>query len=141
VGQGNLAAFDVATRQIKWSVPKSSSDAFVGSPAVADGTVFVQNSEYQRVRLEARRATDGEMLWTWQPPWGDELSFKGNAVTTNNLVFVSTRRAVYAIDRSTHQAVWSYPYGGKLSISANGVLYVRRGFTWSGTGLAAINLQ
>lgn len=81
------------------------------------------------------------MLWTWQPPRSDDLSFKGNVVTTNNLVFVSTRRAVYAIDRTTHEAVWRYPYGGKLSISTNGVLYVRRGFGSSGKGVAAINLQ
>jgi outer membrane protein assembly factor BamB len=141
VGQGNLVAFDTATRQIKWSALKSASDVFVGSPAVADGTIFVQNNAYGRVRVEARRASDGEVLWTWQPPWRDELAFMGNVVTTNNLVFVSTRRGVYAIDRANHQAVWTYPYGGKLSISANGVLYVRRGFIWFGSGLAAINLQ
>jgi outer membrane protein assembly factor BamB len=141
VGQGNLVAFDTATRQIKWSALKSDSDVFVGSPAVADDTIFVQNNAYGRVRLEARRESNGEVLWTWQPPWRDELAFMGNVVSTNNLVFVSTRRGVYAIDRATHQAVWTYPYGGKLSISANGVLYVRRGFIWFGSGLAAINLQ
>jgi outer membrane protein assembly factor BamB len=141
VGQGNLAAFDVATRQIKWSVLRTDSDVFAGSPAVAGDTIFVQNAAYGRVRLEARRESNGEVLWTWQPPWRDEFALRGNVVSTNNLVFVSTRRGVYAIDRTSHQTVWTYPYGGKLSISANGVLYVRRGFVWFGSGLAAINLQ
>ena len=140
IGQGNLIAL-TATRQIKWSALKSDSDVFVGSPAVAGDTIFVQNNAYGRVRLEARRESNGEVLWTWQPPWRDEMAFMGNVVSTNNLVFVSTRRGVYAIDRATHQQVWTYPYAGKLSISANGVLYVRRGFLWFGKGLAAINLQ
>lgn len=141
VGSGNLVAFDIATRRIKWSALSSESDDFVGSPAIADGIIFVQNSAYPRVRLEARRESDGAILWTWEPPWSDELGLSGNVVSTNNLVFVSTQRAVYAIDRATHQQVWTYPYGGKISISANGVLYVRRGFIWFGSALAAINLQ
>jgi outer membrane protein assembly factor BamB len=141
VSQGNLVAFDTAARQILWSALKSDADVFVGSPAIANDTVFVQNNAYGRVRLEARRADTGAVLWTWSPPWSDERAFMGNVVSTSNLVFVSTRRGVYAIDRTTHQSVWTYPYGGKLSISANGVLYVRRGFLWFGSGIAAINLQ
>jgi outer membrane protein assembly factor BamB len=141
VGQGNLVAFDTATKQIKWSALKADGGNFAGSPAVADDTVFVQNAGSGRAVLEARRLSDGQVMWTWQSPWSDESAFRGNVVSTNNLVFVSTRRGVYAIDRNTHQAVWTYPYGGKLSISANGVLYIRRGFVWFGSGLAAINLQ
>lgn len=57
-------------------------------------------------------------------------------------MFVSTRKAVYAIDTTSHAAVWLYPYPGKLAISASGVLYVRRGPGPSiGNGLAAINLH
>ena len=138
-GGGSLVSFDTATRQVKWSAVRSDLDVFVGSPAIVDGTVYVQNNS--RVQLEARRESDGEVLWTWQVPWSDDYSFIGNVVATDNLVFVSTRRRIYAIDRTTHQAVWIYPYPGKLAISANGVLYVRRGFAWSGVALAAINLH
>jgi outer membrane protein assembly factor BamB len=141
VSQGNLLAFDTDAREIQWSALKSDSDVFVGSPAVAGDTVFVQNNAYERVQLEARRTDTGELLWSWAPPWSDDHTFRGNVVSTDNLVFVSTRRAVYAIDRTTHQAVWTYPYPGKVSLSANGVLYVRRGFIWFGSGIAAINLQ
>jgi outer membrane protein assembly factor BamB len=142
VSQGNLLVLDTAAREIKWSALKADNQqVYVGSPAVAGDSVFLQNNASFLVQLEARNIDSGELLWTWQPPWSDETSFRGNVVSTDNLVFVSTRRAVYAIDRTTHQAVWTYPYPGKISISANGVLYVRRGFLWSGTGIAAINLQ
>ncbi len=140
VGPGNLVNFDTAAQQVKWSAAKTDSDVFVGSPAIVGATVYVQNSG--RVRLEARGETDGAVLWTWQAPWSDDSSFFGNVVATQNLVFVSTRKRVYAIDTTTHESVWVYPYPGKLAISANGILYVRRGLSpITGDVLAAINLQ
>jgi outer membrane protein assembly factor BamB len=140
VGQGNVVNFDTAAQEVKWSAPATDTDAYYGSPAIAGPTIYLQNSK--RVRLEARRESDGAVLWTWQAPWSDDDSFFGNAVASQNLVFVSTRKAVYAIDTTTHAAVWLYPYPGKLAISASGILYVRRGVGPTiGNGLAAINLQ
>jgi outer membrane protein assembly factor BamB len=140
IGPGNLVNFDTATQQVKWSAPSTPTDNYVGSPAIAGATVYVQNG--LRVRLEARRESDGAVLWTWQAPWSDDSAFYGNVVATNNLVFVSTHKRVYAIDTTTHEAVWIYPYPGKLAISANGILYVRRGpGPPIGEALAAINLQ
>jgi outer membrane protein assembly factor BamB len=140
VGRGNLTNFDTAARQVKWAAPATQADVFIGSPAIAGATVYVQNSG--QVRLEARRETDGEVLWTWQAPWSDDSSFLGNVIATQNLVFVSTRKRVYAIDTTTHEAAWIYPYPGKLAISANGILYVRRGAAPAiGEALVAINLQ
>jgi len=55
---------------------------------------------------------------------------------TNNLVFVSTDNATYAIDRTTHAQVWSYPFSGKLSLSANGILYIN-----SGSSILAVNVK
>jgi hypothetical protein len=140
VGGGSLVNFDTATRQVKWSAYRSDPGNFVGSPAIADGTIYVQNNT-RPARLEARSESTGDVLWSWQPPWTDDYSFIGNVLVTNNLVFASTRRAIYAIDRTTHQVAWVYPYSGKVSISANGVMYVRRGFAWFGSALAAINLH
>jgi outer membrane protein assembly factor BamB len=140
VGQGNVVNFDTAAQAVKWSASATETDAYFGSPAIAGPTIYVQNNK--RMRLEARRESDGEVLWTWQAPWSDDSSFFGNAVATQNLVFVSTRKAVYAIDTTTHAAVWLYPYPGKLAISASGILYVRRGpGPPIGNALAAINLQ
>jgi outer membrane protein assembly factor BamB len=139
VGSGNLVNFDTTARQVKWSFPASSTDVFVGSPAIANGVVYVQNSG--RGQLEARRESDGEIQWTWRSPWTEDAAFLGNVIATQNLVFVSTRSRVYAIDTTSRQAVWTYPYSGKLAMSANGVLYIRLGSVSIGEGLAAINLQ
>jgi hypothetical protein len=138
IGDGNLVDFDTGALQVKWSAPKSSTDIFMNSAAVAGTTVYVQNSG--QVQLEARRESTGEVLWTWHPAWGDETGFDANVVATNNLVFVSTTR-VYAIDTTTHKVVWIYPYAAKqLAISANGILYLRR-TGMVGESLVAINLQ
>jgi outer membrane protein assembly factor BamB len=48
-----------------------------------------------------------------------------DVLVTNNLIFASTATKTYAIDRTTHAAVWSYPASGSLAMSANGVLYVK----------------
>ena len=140
VGGGNLVNFDTSTRQVKWSVAASDTDVIVGSAAIAGTTVYILNNK--RVQLEARNESNGQVLWTWKPLWADETAFLGNVVATSKLVFVSTSKQVYAIDTTTHQAVWSFPYPGALAISANGVLYVRiPGQVTGRQALAAINLQ
>lgn len=60
-----------------------------------------------------------------------------------NAVIVSTNLSTYAIDRSTHRAVWSYPAAGSLALSRNGVLYVAGYNTFGATSmtLTAINLH
>jgi outer membrane protein assembly factor BamB len=140
VGRGNVVMFDIAALQVKWAIPATSVDVFVGSPAVVGGTLYLQNSG--RVQVEARAEIDGALLWSWKPPSADDLAFIGNVIATQNLLFVSTDQRVYAIDLATHQTVWTYPYGGRLSISSNGILYVNRGgAAFSTDGIAAINLH
>jgi outer membrane protein assembly factor BamB len=97
------------------------------SPAVVPGTSDVI-------------AVVAEMWSISIPRRSDETVFTANVVATNNLVFVSTTRA-YAIDITTHQTVWIYPYTAQqLAISANGVLYLHR-VDPTGESLVAINLQ
>jgi hypothetical protein len=140
VGSGNLVAFDTATMQLKWSFGDTSR-IYVGSPAVADNTVYVANNG-STSQIEARRVSDGELLWSWKSPWSDDQSFIGNIVATQNLLFVSARTRVYAIDRATREIVWMYPYGGFLSLSANGILYIARGGPFSpASTLVAVNLH
>jgi outer membrane protein assembly factor BamB len=138
VGGGNLVLFDSAARAVKWSVPESGTTAIDGSPAIVGETIYVHNNG--SVQLEARRVSDGEVLWSWSPPWTDDFALQGNVVATDNLVFVSTTRRVYAIDLATHKAVWVYPYPGRLAISANGILFVLRS-SIGVRSLAAINLH
>lgn len=141
VGNGNIIDFDVAQKSIKWQLSGSgTSQSFHGSPAVTNGMVYV---EYGLV-LYALRESDGHLMWIWRPDWTDETEFLYNVIATENLVFLSTGRRTYAVDVATHQTVWTYPYPGRLAMSSNGILYIRRGrgpaFGSDGI-LAAINLH
>ena len=58
-------------------------------------------------------------------------------IVTRNLAFVSSAEITQAVDLVTKKVVWSYPQGGKLAISARGVLYI---FSDAGA-LVAVNLR
>jgi hypothetical protein len=98
------------------------TEYFVNNPAYSSGVLYIESAGFNR--LEAHAEADGAMLWSWSPPTAFDNSFVGDVLLTNNLVFVSTNYAVYAIDVNTHQTAWSYPRAGHLALSANGVLYV-----------------
>lgn len=126
-----LISFNIASRSVNWQVTAS----YWGNPAVANGVIYTTN--YYPYQLEARSETTGALLWSWQPTRSDETGFYGDLIASDNLVFVSTNRRVYAISLSTHQPVWSYWRAGTTAISANGVLYI----VASGGRLGAVNLK
>jgi hypothetical protein len=68
-----------------------------------------------------------------------DTSFLSEVLLTQNIAFVSTNTAVYGIDITTHQTVWSYPAvgGARLALSANGILYLQFG----ANGFSAINVK
>ena len=127
--KNGLVGFDVLKRSVRWS----AAGGYSGNPAYADGTVFA--ASLSSGKLEARSETDGAVVWSWTPPAG-EADFTSDVLVTRNLVFVANGRTTYAIDRNTHASVWSYKAGGKLAMSANGVLYIQ-----SASALVAINLK
>jgi outer membrane protein assembly factor BamB len=88
------------------------------------------------LRLEARAEADGSLLWSWTPPFAGDRNFNSEVLLTDNLAFISTNKATYAIDLASHQTVWSYPLMGRLALSQSGILYVR-----GKSQLAAINLK
>ncbi|MBS1134386.1 MAG: hypothetical protein H6R02_1527 [Burkholderiaceae bacterium] len=121
IGQNRLINFDTANRTIRWSVPGN----FVSEPAVANGVIYVANGK----QLEARRETDGTLLWSWVPSESSSQPFgngnhPSNVIATDNLVFVSTTANTYAIDIASRSKVWSFARAGKLALSRNGVLYI-----------------
>ena len=73
--------------------------------------------------FDALDAQTGQKLWSWIPEPTD-ISFQGNVVLTRNLAFVSTDKALYAIDLVTRQPVWSIPVPGNVAISGEGTLYL-----------------
>jgi hypothetical protein len=124
---GRLMAFD-RTPTRTWSV----ANGFVGQPAVGNGLVYALAANGNV--LEARTSADGKLQWTSESLGASDFR---EVIVTRNLAFVSGATRTLAIDLATHKIVWTYPRGGSLAISSNGVLYIL-----GNTGaLDAINLQ
>ena len=118
-GIGNtLLHFDTRALTIDWQV----RGVYPSTPAYANGVVYVANNN--PLQLEARDEMNGALLWKWVPPASGDSGFKSEVLLTNNLVFVSTNQSVYAIDRTSHHQVWSYPVTANLAMSRNGILYL-----------------
>jgi hypothetical protein len=129
-----LVSYDISGKAIAWR----SANAYLTHPAIANGVIYAARNS--PATLDAMSEADGHILWSWTPPAGN-TSFHRNTVVTNNLVFVSTDANVYAIDLSTHQAVWQYAKPGMLAISASSILYIATGATISDGNLVAIKLK
>lgn len=124
-----LTGFDTSALMTRWKVAGS----YLAAPAYNSKIVYALRDK--SLALEARNEADGSLAWSWTPPAAAQ-QWLGNVVLTNNLVFVSTDSATYAIDRSSHASVWTYPLGGKLALSANGILYIN-----TQTSILAVNLR
>lgn len=122
-------AFNTLAKTIAWT-----SDGVYGyNSAYGNRTLFAANSKTGE--LEARTDSTGALLWKWALP-SDDGPFASDVLLTNNLVFVSSSTKTYAIDRVSHATVWTYPLGGSLALSANGVLYIK-----AASVIQAINLK
>jgi outer membrane protein assembly factor BamB len=110
---GRLISFDLAARSIGYAL----SATFRGQPTVANGVVYVVNNN----QVEARTDSDGSLQWSWAPPEGQPV---GPMIATRNLLLVSTAANTYAVDLASRTQVWSYPAGGHLALSAQGILFI-----------------
>lgn len=133
----NNVLISFSTNTINWTV----NGHFPTDPAIANGVLYLANkSPY---RLEARNETSGALLWSWTPDGIGETDFYGNVIITDNLVFLSTNKRLYAVSLSTHLPVWSYGKPGSMAISSNGILYIttyNAGGDSDG-GLSSVNLK
>lgn len=111
-----LIRYDISNGAISWT----SSDEYLTSPAVTQGQVIAASNATGR--LDALDEQTGVVLWSWSAPSGE--AFIRNIVAANNVVFVSTDQAVYAIDISTHQQVWRYASPGGLAIANHQYLLI-----------------
>jgi hypothetical protein len=129
--QGNtLLDFNVNTQAITWQL----NGDYGYNPAYNAGVLYAANNN--PLRLEARRESDGSLLWSWTPPQAGDSTFESEVLLTNSMIFVSTNLATYGIDTITHKLVFSYPFPGRLALSQNGILYIQ------GTGpIVAINVK
>jgi len=113
VEAGRLISFDLADRSIGWE----KTGNFTGQPSLANGRVYVVSDG----GVEVHDETTGDWLWEWLPPSG---AVSGNIVVTDGLFFASTQTTTYAVDTTSHAAVWSYAAGGHLALSNEGALYI-----------------
>ena len=111
-----LIRYDIAAGAVSWT----TADGYITAPAVSQGKVFAASNTVGR--LDAIDEATGSVQWSWPAPAGEQ--FIRNIVAANNLVFVSTDRAVYAIDMATHQSVWSVASPGGLAIASQKVLLI-----------------
>jgi outer membrane protein assembly factor BamB len=125
ISSEQLVRFDLNARNISWA----NSGAFMYQPAVANGVVYAIGDG----ALGAYDQTTGTLLWTWKVPNYDNV--QGTIVVTKSHLFVTSTFNTYCIDLNTHQAVWSYPAAGQLSLGES-TLYIS---CWDGT-LTAISL-
>ena len=100
-----LVNFDLVDRDIRWQLGGNWS----GNLAVHDGLLAVPEG----AKLSFLDQATGQRLWSWSSPAGSLRQ----AILTDNLAFVSSSSATYAIDLSTRQSVWSVPIGGELALS------------------------
>ena len=105
----------------------TSQNPQTSDPVSINGTLIVVNPA--NAKVEARRESDGQLLWSWAPPGEDQAALlahdvRASPVSTATVVFIPTSRFVYGLDTATGKAVWRHGNTGQLAISGTGVLYV-----------------
>lgn len=133
--QRKISSFDIGTKSYQWS----TSHAYLTAPAVANGFIYAARND--PMSLDAINEGTGQITWSWAPTGMGDTSFHRNIVVTDNILFVSTDRAVYALDLATRKSVWRFPKPGMLAISAGRTLYIATGARESDGGLVAIKLK
>ena len=129
INDGRLISFDLAGQKIGWQIPKTDEEAdedegekegkqFSGQPSLANGFIYAVYKGY----LHERNESDGSFQWEWQPPLDESIDYP--MLVTDNLIIVSTVSNTYAVDRETQTEVWSYPAGGHLALSNDGILFI-----------------
>ena len=124
---GRLVSFNLTSRTVGWQ----RAGAFKGNVTVADGVLYVISSG----QVEARRESDGSLLWVWIPPAGQMPV--GTLLATKNLLFMSTATHTYAMDIDARVVTWSHAAGGQLALGRDGILFIAQE---SGM-LAAVDLK
>jgi len=129
-----LSSFDLAQRRYNWS----TANRYLTAPALAGGVLYAGRNT--PTVLDAMDEATGKVLWSWFPPESAETIHR-NIIVTRNVLFVSTDRAVYAIDLATRKSVWRYAEPGALALSADRTLYITVGAVNSTGKLVAIRLK
>lgn len=119
-----LVSYDVVNRAVRWK----TAARYLAAPVVANGALYVTG--YDLRRLSALDERTGAVLWQWAPPPPifnapyPVSYFMGPVLALDNIVLVSTHDRIYAVDTTTHEAVWSYDRPGIMAVNRDGVLLI-----------------
>lgn len=123
-GDRNLYALDSADGTLRWKLNQASDDADVtrGSPAIADGTLYVgRGTSVENMNLAAVDAENG--MVKWETP--AVLQLLGNPTVANGVVYTPAGRLL-ALDAETGALRWAYDHdstvGGAPPV-VDGVLF------------------
>ena len=120
---GRLLSYDLGTRAIKWQ----RIGGFKGNLVLANGVIYVATER----TVEAREESSGALIWTWEFPLLVP-GVIGDLIATDNVLLVGAhstgleRSITFAVDLSSRALVWSYPAGGRLALSSDGVLLIAK---------------
>ncbi len=122
VSDGKVYALDAITGALKWTYAAANGGAFLGSPALANGTIYVLDCS----NLIALDALTGTLKWKVSAGG----SIYSTPVISNNIVYVNNGFNLKAYDAIIGILKWKYDVGGgypgehnSLSVS-NGIVYV-----------------
>ena len=101
---GLLVALDVATGERAWAAPMSGSTMSDGTPAVADGRVYVGNQTADQVI--AYDLETGRRLWIGAAQLGGWQD--GIPSAADGRVFIGSNNGIIARDGATGQTLWTY---------------------------------
>ncbi|MBW2478592.1 MAG: DUF2012 domain-containing protein [Deltaproteobacteria bacterium] len=120
IHDGRIISFDLVSKDIGYEIREEAGD-FSGQPSLAEGIIYAVFEGFLRALYES----DGSFIEEWQPwqPPQDE-SIVTPMIVTDNLIFVSTASTTYAVDLASQTEVWSYPAGGHLALSDEGILFI-----------------
>jgi len=111
--QGLLVALDTRTGAPVWEAPMTGSTMSDGTPAIADGKVFVGNQTADRViaydiETGARAWVSSAVLGGWQD---------GIPTAADGRVFIGSNNGIVARDADTGGDLWTYrsPHPSKVS--------------------------
>lgn len=130
-----ISSYDLEKNEYEWSTQFTYRTFF----AVAKGVIYAGRNN--PVGLDAIDEITGDVLWSWTPPATDDTSFHRNIVVTDNLLFTSTDKRIYAIDLDSKKSVWSYDEPGSMAVTDKQTLLLATGATESDGRLIAFDLK
>jgi outer membrane protein assembly factor BamB len=107
-GDQNVFAIDMDGGTLRWKLngPEEDDDVARGSPAVADGTLYVgRGTSIENLKLAAVNTADGSIQWETRA----RLQQQAHPSIANGVVYVPARRLL-ALDAETGDILWAYDH-------------------------------